>query len=623
MWHVETDYFALAIFLIMLIKEYSQRKEYKDKRDLQSNAFFLVLVFSIINVIIDIISSVAMNEFTNWWSYEIFMTIYVMSMPLLAAVWVVYAFVLIHKGETWAKIKRSLMVVLAPYAAYILVAATNPFDGWFFSLTKDMVYTRGPMFMPVGVGFIMLYSVMGMLLVMFNRKKIVPRINAALLMAFFITTTCFIWIQLANPGWLIINASYAVVYVWCDITVEEERRQELYREIESKNEELKVIAERAENAAQAKTEFLSRMSHDIRTPMNAIIGLTQLAYDEENLPIVKDYLHKIGTSSKFLLGLINDILDMSKIENGDLKLKLDPLTREEFIEYINTIIRPLVEAKNISFRLDIPDYLGQNIIVDRLRFNQIFFNLLSNAVKFTPEGGTVEFYSEMLPERNGKHGLRFIVEDNGVGMSEAFQANLYKPFTQERSSMSDKSKGTGLGLSIVKSLVDLMGGAITAESKLGQGTKFVVDLYFDTVEKVAVKEKAADVSTARLKGAKILLVEDDDINVYVAKRILEKAGCIVTVGQNGRDAIDIFSKAPENAFKAILMDVRMPVMDGLEATRRIRALPRPDAARVPIIAMTADAFAEEQKRTIEAGMNYHLAKPINRLLLYKILSEFI
>ena len=623
MWHVETDYFALAIFLIMLIKEYSQRKEYKDKRDLQSNAFFLVLIFSIINVIIDIISSVAMNDFTSWWSYEIFMTIYVMSMPLLAAVWVVYAFVLIHKGEPWEKIKRSLRLILTPYATYIMIAATNPFNGLFFSLTKDMVYTRGPMFMPVGVGFIMLYSIMGIVLVMLNRKKIVPRINAALLMAFFVTTTCFIWIQLANPGWLIINASYAVVYVWCDITVEEERRQELYREIERKNEELKIIAQRAESAAQAKTEFLSRMSHDIRTPMNAIIGLTHLAREEEKLPVIREYLHKIDTSSKFLLGLINDILDMSKIENGDLTLKLDPLTRDEFIEYINTIIRPLVEAKNITFKLDIPDYLGKNIMVDRLRFNQIFFNLLSNAVKFTPEGGTVEFYSEMLPEQNGRYGLRFVVKDNGVGMSEAFQSNLYKPFTQERSSMSDKSKGTGLGLSIVKSLVDLMGGQIIAESNLGQGTKFIVELYFDTVENVTTKEKAVPVSTARLKDAKILLVEDDDINVFVAKRILEKVGCIVTVGKNGQDAIDIFAKAAEHAFDAILMDVRMPVMDGLEATRRIRALPRPDAAHIPIIAMTADAFAEEQKRTIEAGMNYHLAKPINRLLLYKILSEFI
>lgn len=622
MWHVETDYFALAIFFMMLIKEYSQRQENKDKKDLQSNAFYLVLVISIINVIIDIISSIAMNEFTHWWAYEIFMTIYVMSMPLLAAVWVVYAYVMIYKDKPFEQIRKKLCLILAPYAGYMLVAATNPFDAWFFSLSPDIHYARGPMFMPVGVGFIMLYSILGIVLVCMNYKKIQPRINAALMMAFFLTTACFIWVQLANPGWLIINASYAVVYVWCDITVEEQRRQELYKEIERKNEELKLIAQKAESAAQAKTEFLSRMSHDIRTPMNAIIGLTHLANDETKLPIVKEYLHKIDTSSKFLLGLINDILDMSKIENGDLTLKLDPLSKEEFVEYINTIIRPLTEAKNINFKMKLPTYVGKDIMVDRLRFNQIFFNLLSNAVKFTPEGGTVEFYTEKLLVVNGKQGLRFVVKDNGVGMSEEFQKSLYTPFTQEKSFMSEKSKGTGLGLSIVKSLVDSMGGSITVQSKLGEGTQFTVDLYFDFVDN-SRQQADAVVATDRLKGAKILLVEDNDINIYVAKLILEKVGCVVTVAKNGKEAVDIFAKAPLNSFNAILMDVRMPVMDGLQATKHIRAMHRTDAVSTPIIAMTADAFAEEQKKTIDAGMNYHLAKPINPPLLYKILAEYV
>ena len=622
MWHVETDYFALAIFLIMFIKEYSQRKENKDHKDLQSNAFYLVLVISIINVLIDIVSSIAQNEFTHWWSYEIFMTVYVMSMPLLAAVWVVYAYIMIYKDRPFEQIRKKLCLLLAPYAGYMLIAATNPFDSWFFSLSPDIHYARGPMFMPVGVGFIMLYSILGIVLVCINYKKIQPRINAGLMMSFFLTTACFIWVQLANPGWLIINASYAVVYVWCDITVEEQRRQELYKEIERKNEELKLIAQKAESAAQAKTEFLSRMSHDIRTPMNAIIGLTHLANDETKLPVIKEYLHKIDTSSKFLLGLINDILDMSKIENGNLTLKYDPLSKEDFAEYINTIIRPLVEAKNLQFNMSLTTHIGKTIMVDRLRFNQIFFNLLSNAVKFTPEGGTIEFYTEGLPKLNGKYGLRFIVKDNGVGMSEEFQRNLYTPFTQENSSMSEKSKGTGLGLSIVKSLVDSMGGTITVKSKLGEGTQFTVELYFNVVDE-SKQETEEPISTKALEGAKILLVEDNDINIYVAKLMLEKAGCLVTVAKNGKEAVDIFAKSAEHSFNAILMDVRMPIMDGLEATRQIRALPRPDAVSTPIIAMTADAFAEEQKKTIDAGMNYHLAKPINPPLLYKVLAEYV
>lgn len=620
MWHVETDYFALAIFLIMLVKEYIQRKENQNYNDLQSHAFFLVLVFSIINVGIDIISSIAQNEFQDWWSYELFMTIYVMSMPLLAVVWVIYTYIMIHHDMTFPQMKRRLAYLLAPYGGYMMLAATNPVSSLFFNLTTDIHYSRGPMFMSVGVGFIMLYSFMGILLVGINHKKIVPQVNVALLLAFYVTSICFIWVQLAHPGWLIINASYAVVYVWCDITVEEQRRIALYKEIEQKNEELKAIAKRAEAAAQAKTEFLSRMSHDIRTPMNAIIGLTHLADDETHMPIIKEYLHKIDTSSKFLLGLINDILDMSKIENGELTLKADPLNLDEFKEYINTIIRPLVEAKHQTFDLHLPRHIGKSILVDRLRFNQIFFNLLSNAVKYTPEGGVVVFYSEKLPVKEGKQGLRFVVRDNGIGMSEEFQKHMYSPFTQERSSLSDTSQGTGLGLSIVKSLVDAMGGTISVKSETGKGTEFTVDLYVDVIDGVS-NEEAQSVSLERLKGKQILLVEDNEINIYVAQLILEKVGLVVTVAKNGKEAVDIFAQSAVHHFDAILMDVRMPIMDGLEATRQIRSLSRIDATSVPIIAMTADAFAEEQKKTIEAGMNYHLAKPIDPPLLYKILCE--
>lgn len=618
MWHVETDYFALAIFFIMFVKEFTQKTA---KRDAQSNAFFMVLVFSIINVIIDIISSIAMNEATDWWLYEICMTTYVASMPLLAAVWVAYAYVTIHKHDGVEKLKRGILTLMAPYILYIFIAIPNPITGWFFSLSSTMEYARGPLFMSVGVGFIMMYSILGMLLVIVNRHKILPRINVALLLSFFVTTACFIWVQLANPGWLIINASYAIVYVWCDITVEEQRRIELYEEINRKNAELKIAVERAETAGRAKTEFLSRMSHDIRTPMNAIIGLTHLAREEKNITVIQEYLHKIDTSSKFLLGLINDILDMSKIENGGFTLKEDELSSEEFREYINTIIRPLANSKNIDFVFDMPSG-PQNIIVDRLRFNQIFFNLLSNAIKFTPVGGKVEFYIKKTGIVGKKMNLNFVIKDNGVGMSKSFLENMYKPFTQENSSVSSESRGTGLGLSIVKSLVDAMGGTIDVKSQQGEGTQFTVNLpvaLVESVEKVIIDD-SKDKSIA---GSKILLVEDNDINIYVAKLILEKAGCAVTIAKNGQQAIDTFVNAPVHYFNAILMDVRMPVMDGIEATKAIRALQQSDAKTIPIIAMTADAFAEEQKRTLDAGMNYHLAKPINPDLLYKVLAQYV
>lgn len=618
MWHVETDYFALAIFVMMLLKERSQRRK---RSDTQSNAFYLVLIVSILNVIIDIVSSLEMNLALHWWPYQITMTIYIASMPLLAAIWVCYAYVLIHKDYTIKHLNRDMIAILAFYGVYALLALSNPFTELFFHLSKDMKYTRGVLIIPLGVGSIMAYSAFGLILVLVNFKKILPRSNAFLLMIFFLVTACSIWIQLANPGWLVINASYAVIYVWCDITVEEQRRQVLYNEINRKNQELENVAQKAESAAHAKSEFLSRMSHDIRTPMNAIIGLTHLAQEEEDLQVVREYLHNIDTSSDFLLGLINDILDMSKIENGELTLKEDAYTREEFMNSINTVIKPLMDKREIQFVFRMEENV-ECIRVDRLRYNQIFFNLLSNAAKFTPKGGTVEFTTEGLPVRDGKVGIRFHIKDNGIGMSPEFLPHLYDPFSQERAKGGEDVKGTGLGLPIVKSLVDIMGGTISVQSELGKGTEFIVELYVPVAE-AETEKPVSEIGTENLKDARILLVEDNDINIYVAQLILEKAGCLVEIAKDGKEAVEHFKESGINYYHAILMDVRMPIMNGIDATKAIRALNREDAATIPIIAMTADAFDEERKKTLEAGMNYHLSKPINPRLLYKILSEFL
>ena len=624
MWHVETDLFAMAVFLIMLIKEHGLRRERRkrnEERDIQADAFYMVLIYSIISDGIDIISSTAMNDVTNWWLYQIAMTIYVISMPLLAAVWTGYAYVMSHKEYTLPQLQKRISCLFIPYGIYILVALTNPFTELFFHLTPEIEYSRGVLFMPVGVGSIMFYSVMGLILVICNRKRIEPKINVALLMSFFIVTGIFIWVQLAHPGWLIINASYAVVYVWCDITVEEQRRKALYRQIREKNEELSIVAQRAESAARAKTEFLSRMSHDIRTPMNAIIGLTHLAKEEENREVVREYLHKIDSASNFLLGLINDILDMSKIENGELTLKEGPFTKAEFEDSINTVIRPLMDEKQIRFIFQMNDPIDC-IRVDRLRFSQIFFNLLSNASKFTPTGGTVEFLSETIPAKDGLVGVRFYVRDNGIGMSEEFLEHMYDPFSQERSTIGDSTKGTGLGLPIVKSLVDAMGGTISVRSQLGHGTEFTVELYVEPA-RMESTGLAGTMDKDKLRHARILLVEDNEINIYVAQAILEKVGCQLEIAKNGMEAVETFKASPEDHFDAILMDVRMPLMNGIEATKVIRAMDRKEAKSIPIIAMTADAFDEERQNTLDAGMNYHLAKPINPDKLYSILSEYL
>lgn len=386
-----------------------------------------------------------------------------------------------------------------------------------------------------------------------------------------------------------------------------------------KNKQTAYALEKVRKANAAKTEFLSRMSHDIRTPMNAIINLTNLARRENDITVVHDYLSKMSVSSDFLLGLINDILDLNKIESGELTLHEVSMTNEDFYTSINTVIRPLMDARHINFHCDI--MAGDlPIMVDKLRFNQIFFNLLANAAKFTPTGGDVWFVLRCENIDNDMLKMRFTVRDNGIGMSEEFLQHLYEPFTQEHSQLNDKTKGTGLGLPIVKSLVEAMGGTISVKSKLGFGTEFVVTLYADIV-KESEKPETQEQEKVNISGLHILLVEDNEINTYVGKLILEEAGCIVETASNGCAAVDIFKASKPFSIDAILMDVRMPLMDGLEATKVIRALKRYDAATVPIIAMTADAFTEESKRTIDAGMNAHLSKPLQPELLYSTLAK--
>ncbi|MCI5857168.1 MAG: response regulator [Agathobacter sp.] len=632
MWHVETDFFALAVFLIMFIKEFGmrrirkQRQETRDEaRDLQSESFFFVLVFSIISALVDIASSIAMNDVTNWWVYQILMTIYVITMPMLAAIWVGYAYVLIHQDYSLRKLLRGIGIMMIPYAIYAIVALSNPFTGLFFELSESIEYERGILFMPVGVGSIMLYSGIGLLLVLFYWKKITPRFNALLLTTFFGLTAILTWVQLAHPGWLIIDASYAVVYVWCDISIEDQRLRTLYRKIREKNDELAIVAKKAEAAAEAKSEFLSRMSHDIRTPTNVIIGVTHLAKKENDLETIREYLNKIDISSNFLLGLINDILDLSKIENGEMTLHEAPFTCEEFKDSILTVIKPLMDEKDINFIFQMN--CGVKCIkVDRLRFSQIFFNLLSNAAKFTPAGGTIEFVSERIKpketDEDGKVGIRMYVRDNGIGMSEEFQTHMYDAFSQEASELGDHARGTGLGLPIVKSLVEAMDGTIEVKSALGKGTEFKIELYVELAE--APSKKREDIyETDALRGAHILLVEDNELNIYVAKTILEENSCLVYVANNGQEAVAKFAESREGFYDVILMDVNMPVMNGMEATKHIRAMARKDAATVPIIAMTADAFDKEKELILNSGMDCHLPKPINPPVMCQTIAKYI
>ncbi len=384
----------------------------------------------------------------------------------------------------------------------------------------------------------------------------------------------------------------------------------------------------AEKASKAKSEFLSRMSHDIRTPLNGIIGMTYLAQEKNSDPAVGESLKKIDVSSKYLLSLINDILDMSKAESGQITLHPEPYSKKDAQEYITAVIAPLCEEKKIAFTEELAIPEDPLPLLDKLRINQILFNLLSNAVKFTPEKGQVELQVHAEVTLENKLAITIVVKDNGIGMSPEFQKVLFNPFTQEeRSDQVTPHQGTGLGMAITKRLVDTMKGTIGVSSTIGQGTTFTVNLLADSVPLGNVQtqedEKKKAVKTSSLKGKTILLFEDNMINQEIAKRLRVEKGAKVVTANDGIIGVDLFKKSKLGEFDLILMDIRMPNQDGYESTRIIRHLDRKDAKKIPIIAMTADAFQDDVERSKQAGMNAHLSKPINPQNLYQTLEEFL
>lgn len=393
---------------------------------------------------------------------------------------------------------------------------------------------------------------------------------------------------------------------------------DIYKREQEQSEKLRA-------ANRAKAEFLSHMSHDLRTPMNAIIGLSELAQDELDDPqAMKSYVENIRSAGQFLLGLVSDCLDFEKLTAHKMQLHNVPYPYQEFRDSMTIMIEPLCRKKRIEFIFT--QSAPYTVCVDKIRFEQIFFNLLSNAVKYTPEGGKVSFTADS--RLNGDKSLvicDFYVRDNGIGMSEEFQKRLFKPFEQEAAGALSPQPGTGLGLSIVKKLVELMGGAIHIRSRRGEGTEVMVHLEMPNVagEEEPLPKHLSGSEQEGLAGKTILLLEDQSLNMMIAKKLLEKHGARVLCAENGRLGLERFAASLVGFIDAILTDIRMPVMDGLELARAIRALARADAQTVPIIAMTANAFEEDVQETRRAGMDAHLSKPIDPELLYGTLQSCI
>ena len=368
--------------------------------------------------------------------------------------------------------------------------------------------------------------------------------------------------------------------------------------------------ESAEIANRAKSVFLSNMSHEIRTPMNAIIGMTAIGMSSNDSDRIKDCFQKIDNASKHLLGIINNILDMSKIESGKFDLSESGFDFMEMIEQVVTVNRLRIEEKKQILTVSVDENIPQFLYGDRQRLSQVFINLVNNAVKFTPEGGTIKLDARFVSEENEVCTLKIAVIDSGIGIAPEQQSKLFTLFQQAESSTSRKYGGTGLGLVISKSIVEIMGGSIWIESELGKGATFAFTIKIKRGVGGQIPEDTHDADLDRFEGHCILLVEDVAINREIVVSLLEPTLLTVECAENGREALEMFSAAPEK-YELIFMDMQMPEMDGLEATQRIRALGVPGADSVPIIAMTANAFREDIIKCLEAGMNGHLGKPLD------------
>ena len=402
------------------------------------------------------------------------------------------------------------------------------------------------------------------------------------------------------------------------------RKQEQEKDEKYKAELLRT-AKKAEAANEAKTEFLQRMSHDIRTPINGICGMINVAdHYADNMEKQTECRAKIKKTSHLLLELINEVLDMSKLESDEVVLEDIPFNLNSIFEEILGVIEHMAAEQNIRIIWEEKEVTHWNLIGSPVHVKRILMNILSNAVKYNKENGYVYIGCREIPSKQtAMTTLEFVCRDTGIGMTEAFQKRIFEPFAQEHAGSRTKFAGTGLGMPITKKLVEKMGGTISFESKEGTGTTFVIRIPFQIDADMKDRTETEEKTETSIQGLHVLLTEDNELNMEIAEFVLQNEGAVVTKAWNGQKAVDIFRKSRPGEFDAILMDIMMPVMNGYEAAKMIRSLDREDAKVIPIIAMTANAFTEDKMRAKEAGMDEHIAKPVDGKLLVKVINELV
>ena len=445
--------------------------------------------------------------------------------------------------------------------------------------------------------------------------ELVPSDTIGSKLAFFMTQTTK---SLSFVFLFVIAVIIAAVFLYIRGRNEKVRREKE----EMANEALKKIAETERAASEAKSDFLSNMSHDIRTPINGIMGMTTIALkDPADTTRVTDCLHKIEGASSHLLSLVNDVLDMSRIERKKTVIAHDPIDIRTVSENVSAIVHGQLEDRSLNYQMDLENITHPYVIGDELHIRQILINIIGNAIKFTKDGGNIWFRVREVPQDDTASEFHFEVEDTGIGMKPEFVTKVFEAFAQEEGGSRTTYKGTGLGMAISKQLSELMGGTITVESEYEKGSKFtlIIPMTIDT----SPREEEEEEELEDLDGLKILMAEDNELNQEIAQELLEDVGATVEIAENGLIAVNKFRDNPPGTFDLILMDVMMPEMDGIEATKTIRALEREDAKTIPILAMTANAFEEDKKKVLEAGMNAHLAKPIEMDIVMKTISIYV